>query len=298
MMWKKICKALLFPHIAVLILLLPVSIVALIESMTHPDGNVIFNYATYALSAYTLTVWCVRIPDVIKYAKKFRAENRFAKVWFGDTRLRVNASLIFSTVWNSGYGIFQLALGIYHRSAWFYSLAGYYICLALMRLFLARHSVKNQSGEKMYAELRRYRACGWIFFIVNLILSAMMFYMLAENRAKSHNIVTTIALATYTFFSFTMAIINVVRFRKYESPVFSAAKAISLAYASVSMLTLESTMLATFGGGELSDRSRLLFMGGTGTAIFLFITAMAIYMIVQSTKKLKVFKTEVQNEQR
>ena len=293
MMWKKIGKALLFPHIAVLILLLPIATVTVIYSLINPDSNTIFIYGSYALSAYTLTIWCVRIPNIIRFVKNFRTENKYAQMWFGDTRLRVNVSLLFSTLWNAGYGIFQLVLGIYYSSAWFYSLAGYYICLALMRFFLVRHSVKNHPGEKMREELRKYRTCGWIFLLMNLALSVMMFYMVAKDRAVRHHEITTISMAAYTFLTFTVAIINVIRYRKYESPIFSAAKAISLAAASVSMLTLESTMLVTFSGDGLSVMTRRLFMGISGAAIFVFIIAMAIYMIVQSTKKLKAFKKEV-----
>jgi len=293
MIWKKIGKALLFPHIAVLILLLPIATVTVIYSLINPDSNTIFIYGSYALSAYTLTIWCVRIPNIIRFVKNFRTENKYAQIWFGDTRLRVNVSLLFSTLWNAGYGIFQLVLGIYYSSAWFYSLAGYYICLALMRFFLVRHSVKNHPGEKMREELRKYRTCGWIFLLMNLALSVMMFYMVAKDRAVRHHEITTISMAAYTFLTFTVAIINVIRYRKYESPIFSAAKAISLAAASVSMLTLESTMLVTFSADGLSVMTRRLFMGISGAAIFVFIIAMAIYMIVQSTKKLKAFKTEV-----
>lgn len=290
---KKISKALLFPHIAVLILLLPIATVTVIYSLMNPDSNAIFIYGSYVLSAYTLTIFCVRIPSILRFVKNFRTENKYAQIWFGDTRLRVNVSLLFSTLWNAGYGIFQLVLGIYYSSAWFYSLAGYYICLALMRFFLVRHSVKNHPGEKMREELHKYRTCGWIFLLMNLALSVMMFYMVAKDRAVRHHEITTISMAAYTFLTFTVAIINVIRYRKYESPIFSAAKAISLASASVSMLTLESTMLVTFSGDGLSVMTRRLFMGISGAAIFVFIIAMAIYMIVQSTKKLKAFKTEV-----
>ena len=186
MVRKMIGKALLFPHIAVLILLFPIATVTVIYSLMNPDSNTIFVYGSYALSAYTLTIWCVRIPNIIKFVKTFRNENKYARIWFGDTRLRVNASLLFSTLWNAGYGAFQLELGVYHRSAWFYSLAGYYICLALMRFFLVRHSVKNHPGEKMREELRKYRTCGWIFLLMNLALSVMMFYMVAKDLSLIH----------------------------------------------------------------------------------------------------------------
>ena len=138
----------------------------------------------------------------------------------------------------------------------------------------------------MRVELKKYRACGWIFLIMNLELSLMIFFMVYWNRTFEHHEITTIAMAAYTFTSFTFAIINVIKYRKYNSPVYSASKAISFASACVSMLTLESTMLTTWGGNEGPEFSRIM-LAVTGIVISAFIVAMAIYMIVQSTKKLR-----------
>ena len=88
-----------------------------------------------------------------------------------------------------------------------------------------------------------------------------------------------------------MAIVNVVKYRKYKSPVYSASKAISLAAACVSMLTLESTMLTTFGDGTMDMTTRRIMLGATGGVISVFIIVMAIYMIVQSNKKINQLKT-------
>ncbi|MBR0449674.1 MAG: hypothetical protein IIX30_02540, partial [Clostridia bacterium] len=91
------------------------------------------------------------------------------------------------------------------------------------------------------------------------------------------------------------AIINVVKYRKYNSPVFSASKAISLAAALVSMLTLESTMLTTFSDATMTETSQKLMLGTTGGAISIIIVVIAIYMIVTGKKKLKSLRSEVKN---
>lgn len=290
---KKIIRALLFPPIVIPILLLPVSATLLFYAMTYTEQDSVFAIISYVLSAYTLAVWCIKIPDIIRFCKTFKSENRYARLWFGDARIRVNISLAASFLWNTGYAALQLGLGIYHGSAWFYSLAVYYFSLALMRFFLVRHSTKNQPGEKLRQELVRYRACGYIFIVITVALSAMTAYLIYSGGTTEHHEITTIAMAAYTFFTFTMAVINIIRYRKYESPVFSAAKAISLTAASVSMLNLESTMLVTFGDGNETELMRSLFIGISGATIFVFVIAMAIYMIVQSTKKLKNSSSEI-----
>ena len=293
--WKKLGKALLFPHIAIMILLVPIATVLLVGSMVFVGTESVIAYISYVLAAYTLTVWCFKIPYLIKFFKTFKDENKYARKWQDDTRLRVNVSLYGSLAWNALYGLFQLWLGFYHHTFWFYSLGAYYICLGVMRFFLVRHTSKYAPGEKMQTELKKYRTCGCVFLVMNLALALIIFFMVYWNRTFEHHMITAIAMATYTFTALTTAIVNVVRYRKYNSPVFSASKAISLAAALVSMLTLESTMLTTFSDGTMTATTQKWMLGATGGAISVLIVATAIYMIVVGTKKLKQFNSEVEN---
>jgi hypothetical protein len=292
---KKIFKSLLFPHIAIMIVLVPLSTVLLVGSMMFVGTESAIAYISYVLSAYTLTVWCIKIPYLIKFIRTFKSENKYARKWQDDTRLRVNTSLYGSFAWNILYAIFQLCLGIYHRTFWFCSLGAYYICLGIMRFFLLGHTRKYAPGERMKSELIKYRACGSVFLVMNLALALIIFFMVYFNRTFEHHMITAIAMAAYTFAALTTAIINVIKYRKYNSPVFSASKAISLAAALVSMLTLESTMLTTFGEGTMTVAAQKLMIGTTGGAISVLFVATAIYMIVVGTKKLKELKSEVEN---
>jgi len=288
--WKKIGKAFLFPHIAIMILLVPVCTVFLVYSMAFLGTASVAAIVSYVLSAYTLTVWCFRIPYLIRFFKTFKDENKYARIWRNDTRLRVNVSLYGTLIYNTAYALLQLGMGFWHHTFWFCSLAGYYLSLAVMRFFLVRHTSRHKPGEKMLEELKKYRACGIVLLIMNLTLALMIFFMVYWNRTFHHHEITTIALAAYTFTALTFAIINTVKYRKYNSPVYSASKAISLASACVSMLTLESTMLTTFGDGTMRLTGRRILLGISGGAISVFIIAMAIYMIVKGTKKIKLLR--------
>ena len=292
---KKLGKALLFPHIAIMILLVPIATALLVGSMVFIGTESPIAIVSYVIAAYTLTVWCFKIPYLIRFFKTFKEENKYARRWQEDTRLRVNVSLYGSLAWCALYGLFQLWLGFYHHTFWFYSLGAYYICLGLMRFLLARHSSKYAPGEKMQTELIKYRACGWVFLLMNLALTLIIFFMVYFNRTFRHHMITAIAMAAYTFTALTTAIINVIKYRRYNSPVFSASKIISLTAALVSMLTLESTMLTTFGDGTMTATDQKWMLGATGGAISVLIVATAIYMIVVGTKKLKELKTEVEN---
>ena len=121
--------------------------------------------------------------------------------------------------------------------------------------------------------------------------------MIYFGRTFRHHEITTIAIAAYTFLAIPMAIVNAVKYKKYNSPVYSAARAISLAAAAVSILTLESTMLTTFGGADMDALTQRLLLGFTGAAVSIYIITMAVYMIITGTKKLKQIKGKQNNEQ-
>ena len=295
MNWRKLGKALLYPHMAIMIVLIPIATAFLVGSMVFIGTDSPISITSYVIAAYTLTVWCFRIPRLVKRIKAFKDENKYAKRWQDDPRLRVNVSLYGTLAWNALYGIFQIWLGVYHQTFWFLSLGAYYICLGIMRFFLLLHSRKYEPGEKMYRELLRYRACGWVFLVMNLALSLIVFFMVYWNRTFEHHMITAIAMAAYTFTTFTVAIVNVIRYKKYNSPVLSASKAISLAAALVSMLTLESTMLTAFKDEAMTVTEQKWMLGATGGTIVALIIAMAIYMIAVSTKKIREIKEEDKN---
>ena len=293
--WKKLGKALLFPHIAIMILLVPIATVLLVGSMVFIGTESAIAILSYVIAAYTLTVWCFKIPYLINFFKTFKNENKYVRRWQYDARLRINVSLYGALVWNALYGIFQLWLGFYHHTFWFCSLGAYYICLGVMRFFLARHTTRYAPGERMQTELKKYRACGIVFLVMNLALTLIIFFMVYFGRTFEHHMIVAIAMAAYTFTALTAAIINVIKYRKYNSPVYSASKVISLAAAIVSMLTLESTMLTTFGDGTMTATTQKWLLGATGGVISVLIVSTAIYMIAVGTKKLKELKTEVNN---
>lgn len=284
---KKLGKALLFPHIAVLLLLLPSATAALVYAFIAPDEHDPLHIAAYVLSFYTLLVWCLRAPRLPNALRRIKTENPYARRWLSDARLRMNVTLTGNVLWNGAYAALQLGLGLHNHSPWFYSLFGYYFSLAFMRFFLLRYTLRHRPGEKTEQELRHYRACGWVFLLMNLALSGMMLFMIREDRAARHHEVVTIAMAAYTFTSLTMAIVNVVRYRRYQSPVFSASKVVSLASACVSMLTLEASMLTTFSDDGMSPQTQTLFLALSGGAVSVMIITTAVYMIVKSNRKLK-----------
>ena len=289
--WKKLGYKLIYPHIAVILTLLPIAITCLVLSLIYLNSTSILAIISYMLSFYVLLVICFRIPNIIKFFKNFKNQNKFMQRWFSDTHLRINVSLYGSLIWNVLFASFQLILGFLHNSFWFYSMAAYYVMLGVMRFFLLKHTRKFKANEEQEIEIKKYVISGWLLLFINLALAVIVFFIVYWNRTFNHNMIETIALAAYTFFTFTFAIINLIKYKKYNSPVYSAAKSISLIAGCVSMLTLETTMLTTFGTNE-SPLFRQLMLSFTGVAVIGFAITMAIIMIVKGHKQLNLYRNK------
>ena len=290
---KKFALKILFPHPAIIVCLLPISIAFLVFSLIHYPPESIIGILSYLLSFYVLVIICLKIPKLLPILKKIKQENKLLKRWFTDVHFRVNAILYGTLIWNVAFAILQLWLGFYHNSLWFYSMFAYYTILSIMRFFLVKHTRNYKPNQEVELEIKKYLFCGWLLLLLNVALGIIIFFIVYWNKTFNHNVVTAITFATYTFTTFTFAIINLIKYRKYKSPVYTAAKTISLIAGCVSMITLETSLIATFGSA--SDLSfRQLILSITGALVIIFALTMAITMIVKGHKLLKTIKKHLE----
>ncbi len=191
-----------------------------------------------------------------------------------DARFNNRVSLHAALTVNLAYIAMKLAAGIYYRSVWFIALAVYYLLLAVMRLFLI--SCGPDSGEA--EELRRYRLCGFVLLLMNMALAGIVALMVRQDRGFDYPGYLIYAVAFYSFYAVITATINVVRTRRHRSPILSAAKAVSLVAALVSILSLTTALLARFGG-EDDPTFRSTMTAAVGGGVCVIVMAMAAYMI-------------------
>lgn len=254
-------------------------------------------YIAYILSAYAMIITVTGLPGIIEsirsgidnltLLKKIRG-TAWGSGLLGDAVFRSQISLYGSLFINLLYVAVNLFSGIRYHSAWFIALACYYVLLSAMRAVLVRYVHRKPVGQDIPAEFRRYRACGLILLLMNQALVGIIIYMVTQNRGFSYSGNMIYAMAMYTFYITISAIINVIRYQSHGSPVISAAKVISLTAALVSMLSLETAMLARFGSDETEFRR--IMLGISGGVVCAVVLAMAIYMIARATKQLHKLK--------
>lgn len=276
----------LFPPAWLVCLLCAASAAALVYSFCALSSSDMRSIAAYALSFYALCLLCLRVPGLVRFLARFRRENPYYLRYRSSLRLRVGISLQVSLLFHAAYASFQLGLGLWHKSVWFYSMSGYHLLLALMQLSLVFFLKDHAPGEDIPSQWRRYRLCGACLLMMNLLLAVFILYFVFRIRIFRHHQITTIAMAACTFTSLTLAITGAVRSRRLSSPICAAAKAISLASSIVSMLMLENALLTAFGQ-ENSLLFHQVMLGSGGAAVILLVQGIALYMLVKSRRMLR-----------
>ena len=287
---RKAVRALLFPNGRVLPALCVLSAGMLAAVFLQNWRYSAIAYAAYVGSAYTLLVPCLAVHQRVKHGLAWvKGHNEWVGRYLNDLSFRAHVSLYISLTINVVYAVAKFFSGIYYHSFWFGSIAVYYFCLAVMRFMLLRHANRNRFGENQSSEFKRYRICGGILTVLNLALTGMVILMVTHNYAYNYPGTLIYAMGAYTFYNIITASMNVVKYRKQNSPVLSASKMIQLASALVSMLALETAMLAKFGDNEM-PLFRLAMTAATGAGVCLIVLGMALYMILHSTRQLRKLK--------
>lgn len=289
--WKMIYKKLLFPPTWLILILIIFSTASLITVFVKSWEETIISYIVYMLSAYTLTVLCIYLikilPKQYKAIKKAVYINPLGKQYMTDANFRVTVSLYISLLINLAYSALKLTSGIIYSSLWLGAVAVYYILLSLLRFILLRYMKTGKGKQDILQEYKRYRLCGMIMLVLNLSLTGIVFQMVWQNKGYSYPGILIFVAATYTFYTVTVSIIDLIKYSKYKSPVLSAAKAIRFAAALVSLLSLETAMLVQFGDDE---NYRRLMTALTGSGVCIIVLGMSIYMISKSNKEIKNLK--------
>lgn len=289
--FKQIVWKLLFPHKAVVVLLVIVSAAALIYVFTNGAETQLIAYISYPLSFYALCTVVVLIPGAVKNGKTKIYSIPQAARYFSEQELRYRVSLYNSTAFNLAFGVFKLAVGILFRSVWFGAVGIYYMILSLTRFLLIKkdRALQSEGAENELLQWQSYRGCGGFLLMVNAAMSAIVFLCIWQNQSYVYPGFIIYASAAYTFYRLTMAIMQSIKLRKHTKPLFWAVKTMDLSAALMSIFALQTAMLATFGN-ETEASVRQLMNSLTGSAVCCMVVCMAVYMLVRAHKEIKASK--------
>ena len=277
-----ILNKLLHPPKWVLFLVPPIIFAALIYIFLIGQKNSALAYPIYGLSAYCLTILILPLPKLMRNTKvcvmQRICDTEFGGKYVNDLAFRGNISIYQGMTANFLYVLFRIIVGIRYASVWFISMAVYYLVLAVLRLSL----ILNYRHKSKTVEMRCYRRTAWLLFLLNLPMGGMILLMVLTNSGYSYPGFVIYLSAMYTFYTMVTSVINLVRFCRLGSPILSAAKVLNFIAALMSILGLQTAMIAQFSTD--GDGFRKMMNAITGGAIWLSVILTAVYMLCRSSK--------------
>ena len=240
-------------------------------------------YLIYGLSAYCLTIVVLPLPSLIRNARAgvMRRINgtAFGGRYVNDLVFRGSVGICQGMTMNFLYVLFRIVVGIRYASVWSVSMAVYYLVLGILRLSLILSYRRRVETD----ELRCYRRTARLLFLLNIPMGGMILLMLLTNAGYPYPGYVIYLSAMYTFYTMIVSVINLARFRRLGSPILSAAKVLNFIAALMSVLGLQTAMIAQFS--TESDDFRRLMNALTGGAVWIAVILTAVCTLNRSKKK-------------
>lgn len=178
------------------------------------------------------------------------------------------------------YAFYNGILGFFTHSVWFATMCVYYAVLSLMRFFIGCRLCDEKRLPR--ADVRLNFFIGLLFLLLTSALSGMIVLTIHRTEFRRYSEITMITLSAYTFGKTGMAVAGAVRAKKQSAPLLLTLRKIRIAEVSVSMLSLQTAMLAAFpNDGSINVKLMTLL---TGTAVSALLLFLGISMLIASSK--------------
>ena len=181
---------------------------------------------------------------------------------------------VISTAWNLAYGLLLMVMGMSIRSYWYIALAGFFLTLGIGRLTAV--SQKENSSTRM-------RVLEGLMVFLAIVICGITYLTIDEEINPVRNKILVIAQAAFVFGMVSFAVYHVVRSRRHMELRNIMIRNLSFAAALGSMLSLQRTMLGTFGqaGAEFNIRME----AGSGAAAAVILLLLALGLVIISNRK-------------
>lgn len=213
-------------------------------------------------------------------------ETKIGRRFIREQQFRAFFSAFIGLLVNILYAFYHGVLGVIDRSLWFAAMFSYYVILSSMRFSAVLCEWKRRSSTSKDMEYLVAKLCGGLLVLLSFTLAGVVYISLFQNVAVKHHEIVMITIAAYTFYKITAAIIRAIKQRKSTvPPLFIVIRTVGYAEVAASLLTLQRSMLLSFGS---MDSEKIALMNGlTGISVCLFILLLGIFTILRSGKERK-----------
>lgn len=208
-------------------------------------------------------------------------EHKYLGPFLTSVPIRIQVSLYASLFLNLTYVLLNAVTAIIYTSFWSGMDAVFYLVLGIVRFTILRNLRRGVGVRRQYEV---FRFCGCLLLVLNLSLTGIVFQTIYFGRTQEYPGLLIFIVAAYAFIFLVNTVVTLFKYRRLNSPIISATKMISLTQAIVAIYSLQIALLTRFGD-EATPIQTLNSIVGWALCIIIF--AIAIFMIVRGTYRLR-----------
>ena len=177
--------------------------------------------------------------------------------------------------WNMVYAVFNGALGLIYSSYWYMTLCAFYAALGFMRLSVV---TIGRRRNRTTASVMKHNGIAMIGLAIVICGITVLTIRQKQNPVRNKMVMITIAACTFLLAAWSVR--NIVKANRTKSPALITLRNISCAGTVGSVLSLERSMLGTFG--DASEPFVKVMEASSGGVAFLLMIGLGTGMILYS----------------
>lgn len=206
----------------------------------------------------------------------------------GNRRVFVTAAISFFTT--LAFCCYNVFLGIAYGVVWNWCIAVYFALLLGIRAFVIFSEIKFYKDKlpddvKALNRKNLYLVQSTVLLVLDVALIAPVSLMVMQMKAVAYSGVPAIAVAAYTTYKIISATVNYLKTGKINILSVKILRKVNLIDALVSVLSLQYTMVMTFGDGVVGEMFKVCAV--TSFLIWGLTVVVSVFSIYQAVKLKK-----------
>ena len=174
---------------------------------------------------------------------------------------------------SAALGICYLFFGFGSKSWWLLALGCYYCILGLLESVI----LSSVEGKR-----RLVKFTGWALILLSVPLGGIVALSVVAERGHRFSLVSMLAIAVLAFVKITLATVNLIKSRNYDSEKNTALRSVLFVDGLVSIFALQRSMLVTFGG--MTPREAIAMNLSTGLSVWIVAFLIGVCLVIRNAK--------------
>ncbi len=213
----------------------------------------------------------------------WRARTGIGRRMQEDADFRVWALAAGSLAGNGLFALYHGALGIMERSSWMGGLCGYYLILCALRAAAVVSGRRREVREAVLLQLS-----GILLMLLSASLMGVLALSLRQGRAAARGEIVMITIALWTFVKIGLAVCQAARGQEKQAAALTMIRSIRYAEVGASILTMQQSMLVSFGDMPAGDALVLNALTGAGVGLLILLLGARLCSIEKSEELMQL----------